>query len=323
MQKGESKYERTLLIVMALLAMGVSVWLILQAGGFAESLTVTKANPKQEFGPMEKATEVAEAAIARLRTPTQPWNSPIINKKAVPLNKAVLLVKKDAKIFDLFVEQPQLRPPMTNEYLRVNNLSYLSPNVGDLDPDKDGFSNLEEFQKGTDPKDVKSHPPVTDRLFLLQRISHDYLVTLKGTGSPLQIKITTEDKKSKGWFAEGVGKAFGQGDRFVIKKFEKKVVPDPRLGEKDVSELTVEDRLRKNEIVLVKDVEKNIADFEALFEFRLGKPVQFQYKKDDTFRIPGSDDVTYKVIDIQEDSAVIAPLGADGKVGSEIVIKKG
>jgi hypothetical protein len=85
----------------------------------------------------------------------------------------------------------------------------------------------------------------------------------------------------------------------------------------------VEDRLRKNEIVLVKDVEKNIADFEALFEFRLGKPVQFQYKKDDTFRIPGSDDVTYKVIDIQEDSAVIAPLGADGKVGSEIVIKKG
>lgn len=273
---------------------------------------------------MEKATEVAESAIARLRAPSKPWTSPVINKKSVPLNKAVLLVKKDAQIYDLFVEQPQLRPPMTNEFLRIHSLAYLSPNVGDLDPDRDGFSNLEEFQKGTDPKDPKSHPPVTDRLFLLQRISHDFLVVLKGTGSPLQIRITTEDKKSKGWFAEGVGKAFGQADRFVIKKFEKKVVPDPKLGEKDVSELTVEDRLRKNEIVLVKDVEQNIADYEALFEFRLGKATQFQYKKGDTFRIPGAEETTYKVIDIQEDSAVIAPLdGGSGNLGKEVIIKKG
>ena len=322
MQKSDSKYERIILIAMAVIAIGGSVWMIMQTTSFADGLKIPKVNPKQEFGPIAEATTAAEGAIARLTAPYKAWVSPVLNNKAVPLNKAVLLVMKDGQIYDLFVEQPQLRPPMTNEYLRANGLAYLSPNVGDLDPDNDGFPNLEEFQKGTNPKDPKSHPPVTDRLFLVQRISHDFLVKLQGTGSPLQIKITTEDKKSKGWFAEGVGKAFGPGDRFVIKKFEKKVVPDPKLGEKDVSELTVEDRLRKNDIVLVKDVEANIADYEAMFEFRLGHVVQFQYKKGDTFRIPEYPDTTYIVIDIQEDSVVIAPLEG-GKPGKEIVIKKG
>jgi hypothetical protein len=324
MQKSESKNERIALIVLALLAVGWSVWLILQAGGFAETLVVPKASPKQEFGPIEKETEVAEAAIARLRSPIKPWTMPVKVNKAVPLNKAVLLVKKDAQIYDLFVEQPQFRPPMTNEFVRkLGPAAYLSPNVAELDPDKDGFGNLEEFQKGTDPLDPKSHPPATDRLFLLQRISHDFLITLKSTGSPLQIKITTEDKKSKGWFAEGEGKAFGVGDRFVIKKFEKKVIPDPKLGEKDVSELTVEDRLRKNEFVLVKDVETNLADFEAMFEFRLGRISQFQKKVNETFRLPGFDDITYKLIDIKEDSAVVSPIDAGGKSGQDIIIKKG
>lgn len=322
MQKSQSKYERIILAVAALLAIAGSAWMVMQTGGFADSLKIAKANPKQEFGPIDNATATAEGAIARLTAPYKAWVSPVMNNKAVPLNKAVLLVMKDSQIYDLYVEQPQLRPPMTNEFLRSHALAYLSPNVGDLDPDADGFPNLEEFQKGTNPKDPKSHPPVTDRLFLVQRISHDFLITLKGTGSPLQIRITTEDKKSKGWFAEGEGKAFGPGDRFVIKRFEKKIVPDPKLGEKDVSELTVEDRLRKNNVVLVKDVEVNIADYEALFEFRLGRTAQFQYKKGDTFRIPDYPDTTYVVLDIQEDSVVIAPLEG-GKPGKEIVIKKG
>jgi hypothetical protein len=44
--------------------------------------------------------------------------------------------------------------------------------------------------------------------------------------------------------------------------------------------------------------------------------------KEGTFRIPGYEDTTYKVMDIQEDKAVIAPLKADGTLGDEIIINK-
>jgi Zn-dependent metalloprotease len=38
----------------------------------------------------------------------------------------------------------------------------LDPNVNDAqkDPDKDGFTNLEEYRRGTDPRDPESHPPL-------------------------------------------------------------------------------------------------------------------------------------------------------------------
>ena len=45
--------------------------------------------------------------------------------------------------------------------------------------------------------------------------------------------------------------------------------------------------------------------------------------KGDNFRIPSWPDTTYKVIDIQEESAVISPLDDKGKPTKQIIIKKG
>ena len=44
--------------------------------------------------------------------------------------------------------------------------------------------------------------------------------------------------------------------------------------------------------------------------------------KGDSFRIPSWPDTTYKVIDIQDDSAVISPLNSSGVPEKEIIIKK-
>ncbi|MEI6398730.1 MAG: Amuc_1099 family pilus-like system protein [Pseudomonadota bacterium] len=197
------------------------------------------------------------------------------------------------------------------------------PNVGELDADKDGFSNKEEFEKGTNPKDADSHPPFTDKLFLVQRTARNYIVVLKSSSPPYQVSVTTPDLKKKGWFVEE-GKAFGIGDRFKVEKFEKKIIPDPKTGEKDMSELVVEDSLTKKKLTLVKDVEINLAEFECVLEFRLhGLERLPPLKKGDTFRIPGLPDTTYKVIDILEDNAVVSALKPDGTTEKEIIIKKG
>lgn len=324
--KGKSNYERTILILLAILAIGGSGWFIYQSMGFAATLETPTVVPKKEFG--EVPIQNVETAINQALTPSKPWVPPSINNKSVPLNKSVLLVLKDEQIFDLALEDPLLRPPMSNSYLRENDLQFASPNVGELDADKDGFTNLEEFVAGTKPRDAKSHPPITNKLFLAGRIAHNFRITLKSSSTPLQ--IVTPDVAppgKKNWFVDpgaqdSRGKSFGAGERFVALKLEKKVIPDPTTGEKDVSELTVEDTVTKQTFVLVKDKETDLATYEARFQFRLKVIADFTARKGATFRIPGYDATTYKVLDIQEDSAVIAPVNADGSTGKEVLIKK-
>ncbi|MEY4483186.1 MAG: hypothetical protein RL693_638 [Verrucomicrobiota bacterium] len=327
MQKGKSKYERIILAAMAIVAIAVSAWLIMQANGFSATIQTPTFKTGNEVGTPPLAG--VDEAIAIASADPKPWLAPVRNNKPVPLNKSVLLVQKEEEIFDLFLDDKPLRPPMTNKFLRENDLEYLSPNVGDLDADVDGFTNKEEFEKATSPKDPKSHPPITDKLFLVERISHDYKINLKSSSSPHQV-ATPDDRQKKNWFVdpnspEPAGKSFGAGGRFVATAFEKKVIPDPTVGEKDVSELTVNDTLRKNTIVLVMGTEQNLADYEAKFEFRLHKVITIKAKKGDSFRIEGYADTTYKVLDIQEDSAAIAPLKEDGTYdkNKEILIKKG
>lgn len=49
----------------------------------------------------------------------------------------------------------------------------------------------------------------------------------------------------------------------------------------------------------------------------------FTTAKGDNFRIPGYDTVTYKVVEIQEDTAEIAPVLPDGSLGQTILVKRG
>lgn len=329
MQKANSNYERIILIVMALAALAGGGWFIYARGNFPDSLKIKIIAPKDYEGiiPVKNLEEATALATADNKS----WVPPVRNNKPVPLFKAVLLVLKSEQPepIDMFLEQPQIRPPMTNEWFRKNNLpmvngvaAYLIPNIGDLDADNDGYSNREEFEKGTNPKDAENHPPYTDRLFLVQRVARNYLVILKSSSPPYQVSVTTQDGKRRGWFVDE-GKRFGVGERFLVEKFAKKMVPDPRIGEKDLSELTIEDNLTKKKFTLVRDVELNLAEYEAKLEFRLkGSREPIDVKKGDTFRISIQNDVTYKVIDIQEDNAVISPINSDGKLGKEIIIKK-
>ncbi|TLD71572.1 hypothetical protein FEM03_05355 [Phragmitibacter flavus] len=318
--KDKSNYEKVILTIVALAALGGSGWMIYKSLDFGSTVQTEKVVPKKDFG--EIPIEQVQSAIASAVTPTKPWIAPVRREKPVPLNKSVLLVLKEDQLFDLFLEEPQIRPPLTNSFLRENGLPYQHPNVADLDSDNDGFTNLEEFEGKTSPVDASKHPPITNKLFMVNRLAKDYRVILKSSSSPYQI-ATPDDLKRKNWFAGGPGESFGSDNRFTVVKLERKVVPDPKIGERDVSELTVKDNVRNNEVVLVKDVENNIADYSAELEFRLKVISNLTVPKDGLFRIPGFDATTYKLIEVNEDDAKIAPVNAAGELGAAIEIKKG
>jgi hypothetical protein len=337
MQKKQSNYERVILALMALLALAASGWFIFQSMGFASTLetkSFTKKN-ERELPPIEKV----DVSIKNIVTAPKMWTSPERANKLVPLNKSVLLVLKEEQIYDLALPEPKLREPMTNEYLVKHELQYLLPTVSSLDPDNDGFTNLEEFEAKTNPRDPKSMPPVTDKLFLVDRIANDYKIMLRSSSAPYQIATPNEEKR-RNWFVDPESKdtlgnpdaktrSFGgsTGERFLTVKFEKKSVPDPRLGELDASELTIRELVTGKEIVLVMKKEMNLAIYEAKMEFRLRTPAAPlpPVKEGDQFRIPGFEATTYKVLKINEDSVNIAPIGANGAVDESkpILIKKG
>lgn len=306
MQNRKGKYEKVLLGVSAALAVGVSGYFIWSSQHFAEQLVRRPAASKND--PGQPPTAVVNAAIKRL-TEKITWVSPVIKGKPVPLNKSVLLVKKGDQLFDLQVEEPQFRPPMTNSYLVQNELpDILSPNIGDLDADADGFSNLEEFEKKTNPRDAKSHPPFTDKLVLKRRITHDYIIKLNSSTPPYQVQRLAPEPKKSVFVSTGDEFGFDKGVvRFKAGSMEPKKVDDPKVGEKDVSELTVVDKSTNKEFKLVRGTETNLAEYEAEFEFLLGNGETRTVKKGETFQIPGIGE-TYRVLEIEESSAVIQPL---------------
>jgi hypothetical protein len=328
MQKNQGKYERVILIVMSLIAIATGGWFIHSTLAFPETLVRKEGVQKPFTGkiPVDKI----EQATARAEKDSLVWTAPVRANKPVPLFKSVLLLLKYSdpeNPIDMFTENTPLRPPMTNKWLRESNLprigdnpAYLIPNVGDLDADDDGFSNKEEFDAHTSPTDPKSHPPPTDKLFLKERVAHNNRLFLRSSSPPFQ--VNTPDQKRRNWFVNE-GQRFGDGDRFVAGKLEKKIIPDPRLGEKDVSELEVEDTVRKTKFTLVMGVETNLADYEAVFESMLKVREEVRAMKGDSFRIPSWPDTTYKVIDIEEDSAVISPLDEKGDTTKQIIIKRG
>jgi hypothetical protein len=327
MQKKQSNFERIILGLIAVVAIATAGWLIYLKMGFPDTLQPKPVKQSNVMEPPPKAK--VDEAIKRAAETPQPWVAPVRNNKAVPLNRAVLLALKGEEIIDMFLEDPLVRPPMSNAFLRENNLEWQYPNVGELDPDDDGFNNLEEFTKNTKPKDAQSHPPITDKLFVSSRVAKDYRIILRNASG--QVSLLDEPRNKNAFLTPAnIGKDppqfFGGagGDRFKAVKFEVKKMPDPRLGEKDVSELTIEEIVTKRQIVLVMGTETNLAEYSVIFQFRLKFVTDLPpVGKEGLFRIPGHEETTYKVIDIQEDKAVISALDAGGQPGPEIIINKG
>lgn len=87
--------------------------------------------------------------------------------------------------------------------------------------------------------------------------AQEYRITLRSASAPHQ--VATPDDKRKNWFVEP-GLTFGgaTGKRFLVQKFERKTVPDPVVGERDKSAMTVLDQETGKVLVLVMGVEKAV-----------------------------------------------------------------
>jgi len=327
MQNSKGSYEKVILTISSILAIGVAVYLVLQSQGFEESLTLEQASSRNDMNPPN--TKGVVDAIDTIKK-KYAWLSPERNGKAVPLNKSVLLVMKGGDLFDLLLPEPQLRAPMTNLFLSGDKKksppesqlrSIFSPNVGDLDEDEDGFTNLEEFNGKTNPRDANSMPPLTNKLFLRQRISHDYVLKLVGgDGGNFQIQRLKPEPRSSKFVPLNEGFGFEKGViRFKIASYKKETIQHPTLGPMEVFILKVLDLSTNKEFELVQNKEVNLAEYEAEFEFRWKKRQPITgIKEGKTFQLPGLGK-SYFIQKLEENKATISPIGNDGIPTSEMI----
>lgn len=321
MQNKKSNYEKVILVISALIGLGTAGCLVWLSQGFQEQFVTQAVQERKELG--EIPVEEANAALARLQQKFN-WVSPVRDNKPVPLNKSVLLIMRDGTLYDLLVADPVFREPLSNEFLVKYDLpNLLSPNVGELDPDGDGFTNEEEFNKGTNPMDPASKPPVTDKLFLKERIAHNYIIKLRSSNLPVQVqRLEPEPSRSK---FVNLGEEFGFENkevRFRVESFEKKVVPGGATGEQDLSELTLKDLASDKDVLLILNEPLNLAKYEARFVFRLGKETEKVVGINETFQIPGVG-TTFQVLEIHEDHAMIVQIQEDGTRGESLKVPQG
>jgi hypothetical protein len=331
MQNSQGNYEKVILTISSLLAIGAAGFLIFQSSAFKESLLLAQGASRNDLNAPDNAAVVT--AIDTIKKKYS-WLSPDRSGKPVPLNKSVLLVMKGGELFDLLLPEPQLRPPMTNIFLtgdRTKNPpeaelpNIYSANVGDLDADNDGFSNLEEFNAKTDPRSDSSMPPLTNKLVLRQRISHDYILVLKG-GSDGTFQIQRL-QPSKGSVFKPLNEEFGFDKgvtRFKLLEAQKQTIQHPTLGPMEAYVVKALDLSTNKQFELVQGKETNLAEYEAELEFRWKQRQPIPgVKEGKTFQLPGLGK-TYHIWKLEENKAVISPLGSDGRPTPEkIEIQQG
>ncbi|WP_461784350.1 Amuc_1099 family pilus-like system protein [Prosthecobacter sp.] len=331
MQNSQGNYEKVILTISSLLAIGAAGFLIFQSSAFEDSLLLPQGASRNDLNAPDNAAVVTGIDTLKKK---YAWLSPDRSGKPVPLNKSVLLVMKSGELFDLLLPEPQLRPPMTNLFLtgdRTKNPpeaelpNLYSPNVGDLDADNDGFSNLDEFTAKTDPRSDSSLPPLTNKLVLRQRISHDYILVLKG-GSDGTFQIQRL-QPSKGSVFKPLNEEFGFDKgvtRFKLLEAQKQTIQHPTLGPMEAYVVKALDLSTNKPFELVQGKETNLAEYEAELEFRWKQRQPIPgVKEGKTFQLPGLGK-TYHIWKLEENKAVISPLGSDGKPTPEkIEIQQG
>jgi hypothetical protein len=307
----KKNYDQFLLALAAVALLGVAFLLIQRVKGFDEHFSVAQIppSPKKNVPPLE-LTPIDEARKA--------LDTPALWKPAA--NVAFFMVPKR------YIIDPNAKVPMQvsagsgmdsltkqaipNQWFIDNHLDPLNTNITKEDPDKDGFANEDEWRGKTDPNNKESHPPYHTKLFLVSWIKVPFRLLFNATdGDPkkpdkMSFQINTLDLRQPSEFLK-LGETVSR-TKFKLLKFEHKVIDDPNAGEKDVSELTLENADTKETIVLVKEKITDSPDSFGAFDYQWPQPAtQIRVKKLQEFVLLPEKEQKYKLVNIKEGEAEI------------------
>jgi hypothetical protein len=292
-------YDRAALIVAAafLFVCSISIWR--SAAEFGENFAVMPTGASLKgASPLAKAVEL-DAAAQKLHQPPQ-WTFSGRSGLFVPEKHFIGVNGLPATL-----QTTMVHPPVPNEWLEEFGLPIADADVLEQDPDRDGFTNLDEWLGHTNPIDSKSHPDYLTKLKLTSFTREPFrLVFSSWVGDTFA--INTIDYTEPTQFLK-VGDTV-RGTPFKVVNFKEKYQRNQYGTNVDVSELTLEHEETQEQLTLVKEKvaisPQSVASF--VYSWPAGQPVrEFQVRKDQEFSLKPQEEIKYKLVDVQPTKAVI------------------
>lgn len=291
----KANYDRVVLIAAALFLFICSLAIFWNAIQFANQLIARQPPRPKPATPPPVALELDRAA-QQLQHPSQ-WKASTRSGLFVPEKHFI-----GADGLPATLKNTQVHPPIPNEWFEKYGLPIEDADVLDQDPDKDGFTNLDEWQGNTNPTDKDSHPDYLTKLHLVSATEEPFRYIFSS-----RIKdtfgINTIDQDEPTQFLK-IGDVI-RGSDFKIVKFTEKRERNQYGATVDASELLLEHQENHAQVTLVKEQVATSPQSLASFVYTWGGRREFELRKDQEFSLPPNEDIKYKLIDVQSDKAVI------------------
>lgn len=286
--------EKIVLLALALILVVASVLILMNLRGFNDSFRSLTEGPPPDATPEPVDVSDLDLAERLAREPAQ-WISThplFVARPHILVDGRLVNVEDDDTI--------KIHPPVPNQWLRENDLDLLDMGILARDTDGDGFSNIDEWEAATDPRDPGSRPPYFTKLRLESFEQENFRILFaERTGDTFQIE--TIDQRGPTQFLQ-LGETI-RGTNYELARFEEKFVDNPATGGRtDVSELTIVDTESGREITLVIEQVANDPDsFATIRDLWANQSINVQ--KGEEFALEQEPDVKYVLTEISDQEA--------------------
>ncbi len=291
----KANYDRVAVIAAAafLFISAVCIWW--SAIEFGNRLVTPQPSRRKSASQPPVAVELDRAA-EQLQHPAQ-WKARTRSGLFVPEKH---FIGADGLLATL--QNTQVHAPVPNDWVEKYSLPIEDADVLDQDPDKDGFTNLDEWQGNTDPTNKDSHPDYVTKLHLVSATEEPFRYIFSSRIKD-KFGINTIDQSEPTQFLK-VGDVV-RGTDFKIVKFTEKRERNRYGINEDVSELLLEHQQSHAQVTLVKGKIATSPQSVAGFVYTWGGRREFEVRKDQEFSLKPVEEIKYKLIDVQPAKAVI------------------
>jgi hypothetical protein len=291
----KAHYDRVTLIAAAifLFISAIAIWW--SAIQFGNRL-VSPQQPRAKTASQPAVAAELDRAAEQLEHPLQ-WKASARSGLFVPERHFI-----GADGLPATLQNTQVHPPVPNDWFEKYRLPIEDADVLDQDPDKDGFTNLDEWQGNTDPTNKDSHPDYITKLHLVSTTEESFpYIFASRTGNTFG--INSIDLSEPTQFLK-VGEIV-RGTDFKIVNFTEKSARNQYGTNDDVSELLLEHQQTHVQVTLVKGKVATSPQSVATFVYSWGGRREFEVRKDQEFSLKPLENIKYKVVEVQPDKAVI------------------
>src|SRR5438094_1401908 len=291
----KTHYDRVALIAAGIFLFLTSISICWNAIQFGNRLVAPPGPPPKNASPPPVAKELDRAA-EHLQHPSQ-WKSSTRSGLFVPEKHFIGANGQPATL-----KNTQVHPPVPNDWFEKFGLPIQDADVLEQDPDGDGFTNVDEWQGGTDPTNKDSHPDYLTKLHLVSATDEPFRYIFSSRIKD-KFGINTNDQSEPTQFLK-VGEVI-RGTDFKIMKFTEKRVRNQYGINEDVSELLLEHPQSHAQVTLLKGKVATSPQSVATFVYTWGGRREFEVRKDEEFSLKPMEEIKYKLVNVQPAKAVI------------------